>query len=51
MDKNGVGLGLFIVQTVVALHHGEVMVRSKENESTEFRFWLPAPAENSKKVP
>ncbi len=42
MDKNGVGLGLYIVQTVVALHHGEIMVRSKENESTEFRFWLPA---------
>ncbi len=42
MDKNGVGLGLYIVQTVIALHHGEIMVRSKENESTEFRFWLPA---------
>ncbi|MBP3381760.1 MAG: HAMP domain-containing histidine kinase [Clostridia bacterium] len=42
IDKNGVGLGLYIVQTVIALHHGEVMVRSKENESTEFRFWLPA---------
>lgn len=42
IDKNGVGLGLYIVQTVIALHHGEVMVRSKENESTEFRFWIPA---------
>lgn len=41
LDKNGVGLGLYIVQTVVALHHGEIMVRSKVNEGTEFRFWLP----------
>ncbi len=49
MDKNGVGLGLYIVQTVIALHHGEIMVRSKENESTEFRFWLPA-IESSKNV-
>lgn len=47
MDKNGVGLGLYIVQTVIALHHGEVMVRSKENKSTEFRFWLPETAEKA----
>ncbi len=41
VDKNGVGLGLYIVQTVIGLHHGEVFVRSKEGEYTEFRFWLP----------
>ncbi len=41
VDKNGVGLGLYIVQTVVGLHRGEVFVRSKEGEFTEFCFWLP----------
>ena len=42
MDKNGVGLGLFIVQTVITLHGGEIAVRSVEGEYTEFSFWIPA---------
>lgn len=41
LDKTGVGLGLYIVQTVIALHKGEVLVRSEEGEYTEFLFWLP----------
>lgn len=41
LDKNGVGLGLYIVQTVIALHGGEVRVRSTAGEYTEFLFWLP----------
>ena len=41
MDKNGIGLGLYIVQTAVALHKGEVLVRSVEGDYTEFSFWLP----------
>ena len=41
LDKNGVGLGLYIVHTVVRLHGGEVAVRSVEGEFTEFSFWLP----------
>lgn len=41
LDKSGVGLGLYIVQTIIHLHHGEIMVRSVENEYTEFSFWLP----------
>ncbi len=45
LDKNGVGLGLYIVQTVVRLHGGEVSVRSVEGEFTEFSFWVPAPAD------
>ena len=43
LDKNGVGLGLYIVQTVIRLHGGEITVRSVEGEFTEFCFWLPAP--------
>lgn len=41
LDKNGVGLGLYIVQTVLGLHDGEVLVRSTQGEYTEFVFWLP----------
>lgn len=41
LDKTGMGLGLYIVQTVIALHSGEVLVRSEENAYTEFSFWLP----------
>lgn len=41
LDKNGVGLGLYIVYTVIRLHGGEIAVRSVEGEFTEFRFWLP----------
>ncbi len=42
LDKNGMGLGLYIVKTVIALHGGEVAVRSVEGEFTEFSFWVPA---------
>ena len=41
LDKNGVGLGLYIVHTVVRLHGGEIAVRSVEHEFTEFSFWIP----------
>ena len=42
LDKNGMGLGLYIVKTVISLHRGEVAVRSVEGEFTEFAFWVPA---------
>ncbi len=41
LDKNGMGLGLYIVKTVINLHHGEIVVRSTEGGYTEFEFWLP----------
>ncbi len=41
LDKNGMGLGLYLVKTVINLHRGEVAVRSVEGEFTEFSFWLP----------
>lgn len=41
LDKNGMGLGLYIVKTVINLHHGEIVVRSAEGEYCEFEFWLP----------
>ncbi len=44
LDKTGVGLGLFIVKTVINLHHGEIYVRSVQGEYCEFVFWLPEDA-------
>lgn len=44
LDKNGTGLGLYIVKTVIGFHGGEITVRSVEGEFTEFAFWVPAPA-------
>ena len=42
LDKNGMGLGLYIVKTVINLHQGEITVRSVAGEYTEFAFWVPA---------
>ncbi len=41
LDKSGVGLGLYIVKTVINLHKGEIYVRSLQGEYCEFEFWLP----------
>ena len=40
-DKTGVGLGLFIVKTVIGLHNGEIEVRSSEGSHCEFEFHIP----------
>ena len=43
LDKNGVGLGLYIVRTIVNLHGGDIIVRSVEGEYCEFVFSIPNP--------
>ena len=40
-DKTGMGLGLYIVKTIIKLHGGENTVSSIENEYCQFEFWLP----------
>jgi signal transduction histidine kinase len=40
-DKNGMGLGLYIVRTIIKLHGGEINVSSVQNEYCQFEFWLP----------
>jgi len=42
LDKSGYGLGLYIVQTIVNLHNGDLIVRSVEGEYAEFCFSVPA---------
>ena len=41
LDKTGVGLGLYIVRSIVTLHGGDIIVRSVKGEYTEFVFTLP----------
>ena len=51
LDKKGVGLGLYIVRSIVNLHKGEIIVRSVEGEYCEFMFSVPSQSQgkNSKK--
>jgi signal transduction histidine kinase len=40
-DRQGLGLGLYIVQALMQAHGGRVEVRSREREGTTFRLLLP----------
>lgn len=40
-DTKGVGLGLYIVKTIINMHDGEITADSKLGEYTEFRFKIP----------
>lgn len=46
LDKNGVGLGLYIARSIVNMHGGDIIVNSIEGEYCEFVFTIP----NSKKI-
>ncbi len=41
VNKNSMGLGLYIVKTIIKNHGGTISVASKENEFTSFKFILP----------
>ncbi len=47
-DKNGMGLGLYIVRTIIRLHGGEINVSSVQNEYCQFDFWIPKKSEPPK---
>ncbi len=40
-DKNGMGLGLYIVKTIMRLHGGDITAQSAVDEYCSFTFWLP----------
>ncbi|MBK8024379.1 MAG: PAS domain-containing protein [Chloroflexi bacterium] len=39
--SSGTGLGLAVVQQVIARHNGRIEVRSENHQGTVFRIWLP----------
>lgn len=41
LDKNGVGLGLYIVRSIVLEHGGDVNVTGVHYDYTEFKFTIP----------
>lgn len=47
-DKNGMGLGLYIVRTIIRLHGGDITASSEPEEYTQFEFWLPKKQEAPK---
>lgn len=40
-DTKGVGLGLYIVKTIINMHGGDIAASSKSGEYTEFLFEIP----------
>lgn len=40
-DKNGMGLGLYIVKTIMRLHGGDITAQSVIDEYCSFILWLP----------
>ena len=40
-DTKGVGLGLYIVKTIINMHEGKITASSKQGEYTEFSFEIP----------
>lgn len=44
-DKNGMGLGLYIVRTILKLHSGDITVSSVAGQSCRFEFYIPKPPE------
>ena len=47
-DKNGMGLGLYIVRTILKLHGGDITVSSAVGQFCRFEFTLPKPQEAPK---
>lgn len=45
-DKKGMGLGLYIVRTIMHLHGGEITVNSELNKYTDFTFRWPKPTDS-----
>ena len=41
LDSKSFGMGLYIVKSIIELHHGTISINSEPNEYTEFIIKLP----------
>lgn len=41
LDKKGMGLGLYLVRSIIRQHGGDIGAKSVEGEYTEFKFYIP----------
>lgn len=48
-DKKGLGLGLYLVRSIIRLHGGDISADSVINEYCEFNFYIPVKQYNNKK--
>ena len=47
-DKNGMGLGLYLVRTILKFHGGDIAVSSAVGQFCRFEFYIPKPQEAPK---
>ncbi len=50
MDTKGMGLGLYLVKTILKLHCGDICVKSGKDEYCRFELYLPKPRELQKQT-
>lgn len=48
-DKKGLGLGLYLVRSIIRLHGGEITVESVVGEYCQFKFYIPKKQNGVKK--
>lgn len=51
VNKKSMGLGLYIVRSIILLHSGNITVESKPGEYSRFIFWLPDAPKKQKELP
>lgn len=49
-DKNGMGLGLYLVKTIIKLHGGDITVQSAIDGFSRFELYIPKPPETKSKI-
>jgi len=51
INKKSMGLGLYIVRSIILLHGGNITVESEENNYCRFIFWIPDAPKKQKELP